>query len=101
MAFEIGFTPLGRSSLKGLEKKVQREILNALAPLAKQPDIGKSLVGPLAGLHSLRVRNRYRVVYRINAEAKRVYVELIGERKPGRADDIYDVARRLLESLRG
>lgn len=99
MPFEIGFTDLGRTSLKAMDKKIRRELLNAVESLVKQPDMGKPLVGPLAGLYSLRVRDRYRVVYRINAQTKRIYVELVGERRPGQDTDIYRVAQKLLESL--
>jgi mRNA-degrading endonuclease RelE of RelBE toxin-antitoxin system len=101
MPYELGFTELGQSSLRAVEKNVRREIFREILSLADQPKAGKSLIGPLLGLYSLRVRNRYRVVYRIDEEAERVYVELVGERKPGREDDIYQAARRLLENLKG
>lgn len=100
MTFEIGFTDLGRSSLKVLEKKAQREIMKAVESLAKDHNMGKPLMGPLTGLRSLRVRDRYRVVYRINVEAQRVYVELAGERRPGQDSDIYRVACKLLDTLK-
>lgn len=101
MLYEVGFTELGKCLLKALEKNVRREIFREILLLADQPTAGKSLIGPLLGLYSLRVRNRYRVVYRIDEEAKRVYVEFVGERKPGREDDVYQAARRLLENLKG
>lgn len=101
MPYEVGFTELGQSSLKAVEKNVRREIFREILPLADQPKAGKPLVGPLLGLYSLRIRDRYRTIYRIDEEAKRVYVELVGERKPGREDDIYQAARRLLDNLGG
>lgn len=100
MAYKIGFTELGRSSLKAFEKNVRREIMRKLLPLAGEPESGKPLIGPFLGLHSLRVRNRYRVVYRIDEVAEKIYVELVGERDPGQDNDVYRVARKLLDSLK-
>lgn len=101
MLYSVGFTEHGLSSLKAMEKNVRREIFNEIMTLTDQPKAGKSLIGPLFGLYSLRIRNRYRAVYRIDEEAQRIYVEFVGERKPGKMDDIYQVARRLLENLKG
>lgn len=101
MLYNVGFTEHGLSSLKAVEKNVRREIFNETMTLAGQPKSGKPLVGPLLGLYSLRIRNRYRAVYRIDEEAVRIYVELVGERKPGKEDDVYQAAKRLLENLKG
>lgn len=100
MLHSVGFTETGLSSLKAIEKNVRREIFKEIMALADHPKSGKPLMGPLLGLYSLRIRNRYRAVYRIDEEAERIYVELIGERKPGRIEDVYKVALKLLENLK-
>lgn len=100
MLYSVGFTDNGISSLKAIEKNVRREIFKEIMALESQPKSGKPLVGPLLGLYSLRVRNHYRAVYRIDEEAEQIYVELIGERKPGRMEDVYQVALKLLENFK-
>jgi mRNA-degrading endonuclease RelE of RelBE toxin-antitoxin system len=100
MPYKIGFSDLGKASLKAVDKKVRQEICRSMLPLSGQPKSGKPLIGPFLGLYSLRVGNRYRVIYRIEEETERIYVELIGERKPGREEDVYRVAQRLLEHLK-
>ena len=65
MPFEVGFTKAGRSSLREMEKNARRDVARALLPLRDQPKSGKPLVGSLLGFYSLRVRNRFRVVYRV------------------------------------
>lgn len=101
MLYSVGFTEHGLVSLKTMEKNVRREIFKEIMILEGQPKSGKPLVGPLLGLYSLRIRNRYRAVYRIDEETERIYVELVGERKPGRIDDVYQAAKRLLANLKG
>jgi mRNA-degrading endonuclease RelE of RelBE toxin-antitoxin system len=101
MSYRVGFTEPGRLSFLAFEKNVRRDVFRAIVPLADEPKAGKPLVGSLSGLYSLRVRNHYRVVYRIDDQAERIYVEFVGERKPGRQDDVYQAARRLLENLGG
>lgn len=100
MPYKIGFTDLGKSSLKAMDKKIRQEVRRSMLPLSSQPKIGKPLIGQFSGLYSLRIGNRYRIIYRINEETERIYVELVGERKPGRMDDVYQAAKRLLENLK-
>lgn len=101
MSYAIGFTDLGHSSLKALDKNLRREVSKEILSLRDQPILGKSLMGLLRGLRSLRVRNRYRVVYRLDDECERVYIEFIGERRAGKDDDVYRLAQKLLKTLQG
>lgn len=101
MLYSVGFSKHGLLTLKTLEKNIRREVFKEIMTLTEQPQSGKLLVGPLSGLHSIRIRNRYRAVYRIDEEGERIFVEFVEERKPGQIDDIYQVAKRLLENLKG
>jgi mRNA-degrading endonuclease RelE of RelBE toxin-antitoxin system len=85
------------------DKKVQGEIARAIDGLEKEPERqGKQLVAPLEGILSVRVvKSRYRVLYKVEPEQRRVSVLLIGPRKPGENADVYAVARRLFEALSG
>lgn len=99
MPYEIGFTDLGRTSLKSLDKDLRRDIVRELAPLVDQPYQSTELKGSLKGIWSLHVQKDYRVLYRIEDESKRVYIEFVGERKKGSEEDVYARAKHLLTKL--
>jgi mRNA-degrading endonuclease RelE of RelBE toxin-antitoxin system len=100
----IHIAPTGYASLKAIrDKKLLREIGRAIDGLERDPELqGKALVSPLEGLRSLKVaRGSHRVIYRVGAEKMQVDVLLIGERKAGREEDIYSLARKLLRTILG
>ncbi len=66
--------------LKKLDKKEQRRIINKLKELKKNPEIGKPLVGKLAGLWSLRI-GIYRTIYQIRHSELLILILKIGHRK--------------------
>jgi mRNA-degrading endonuclease RelE of RelBE toxin-antitoxin system len=101
-AYSIEISPTAFRSLKAIrDKRVQSEIRGAIDGLAKGPEAqGKSLFKPLEGLRSIRaVRSRYRILYKVDKAKHLVSVLLIGERRPGREEDVYAVARRLVNLL--
>ena len=67
-------------SMRRLPKKFQKAIIAALNALGDEPRAGKPLIGELAGVWSLR-RGDYRVLYRINDDARRVEIARIGHRR--------------------
>jgi mRNA interferase RelE/StbE len=83
------------------DKKLLREISAAIDGLALAPEAqGKPLESPLGGLWSVRAaRQRWRVVFEIDADRRRVAVLLVGRRRPGHLEDVYAVAARLLRGL--
>ena len=83
--FEIEIAPTGYQSLKALNKKLRREIANVIDGLVRAPEEqGKALLGPLEGLRSVHaVRDRFRILYRVDARSELVSVLLVGERAPG------------------
>ena len=100
--YDVKLAPPAIACVKRIaNKKFQREVAKAIDGLAERPQTqGKPLSAPLDGLWSLRAaRDRYRVIYEVEVSTKRVMVLLIGERKPGRAQDIYRAAGRLLREL--
>jgi addiction module RelE/StbE family toxin len=66
--------------LRHLPKQVQRAVVEALSALAEDPRAGKPLTAELAGVWSLR-RGDYRLLYRIDDEARRVEVARVGHRR--------------------
>ncbi len=57
---------------------------------------GKPLRRELKGHYRIKVRNRYRIVYRVAVLEKQVVVVIIGIRKEGDKRDIYEIARKRL-----
>lgn len=102
--YSIEVAPTGFASLKSVrDKKILREIAKAIDGLSNNPGRqGKTLLKPLEGLRSIRaVRNGYRIVYKVDDEARIVSVLLLGERKAGQEDDVYALAQKLLRTLMG
>lgn len=87
--FDLEITPEGRRSLGRLPRKVRDAVLALMfASLAENPrQVGKPLVGELAGLHSAR-RAEYRVVYEIVEARRVVVVHRVGHRR-----DVYRQGR--------
>ena len=58
---------------------------------------GKALIGELGGYRSLRaVGQRYRIIYRVDADNALVLIVALGIRKAGSKKDVYALARKLL-----
>ncbi len=100
--FTLRLTQTAYESLGGIrDPKARREVLSSIDGLAEEPDgQGKPLQAPLDGLRSIRAtRSRYRVIYRSDPRKRRVVVLLVGERRPGEASDVYQLAQRLVRTL--
>ena len=102
--WRVELAPTGYRSMEEIgDKGVRREIARTIDGLDQNPERqGKALVQPLEGLRSVRTaRDRFRVLYRLDADSRVVSVLLVARRKAGREDDVYVLARRLLLSLGG
>ena len=99
---EIEIAPTGYRSLKTLKaKRLRREIARVIDGLARAPEEqGKALLEPLEGVRSVRaVRDRFRVLYRVDRRARLVSVLLVAERAAGQDEDIYALAQKLLATF--
>lgn len=90
--FDVILTKTARGHLQSLDGSVRKRIAHKVDHLKTAPHVGKPLIGPLMGSHRIRAVERYRIVYRIDEEARRVVVWAIGIRHDGDAHDIYKVA---------
>jgi len=100
--YRIEIAPTGYRSLEALKvKKTLREVAKVIDGLGRAPDEqGKALVAPLEDVRSVRaVRERFRVLYRVDARKRVVSVLLVGERAPGQDADVYALAQKLLETF--
>ena len=98
--YEVSWTREAVRLLRALRgKPLRRAVLDESDSLAGDPFAGKRLQGELEGYWSLRVaRERYRELYRVDADDRRIYIVHLGRRKAGRADDVYELARKLIEA---
>lgn len=81
------------------DRKVCSSILESIEHVAKSKIHGKSLVSPLEGYKSVRaVRDKYRIIYK---DGEELAVLTVGKRLPGSAEDIYELAGKLVSLIRG
>jgi mRNA interferase RelE/StbE len=81
--FRVVLLPKAEKAFAGAEVLAARKLAKAFRLLEadpfRHPNI-KPLVGPLKGLYRFRA-GQYRILYRIDASAKAVYVIRIADRK--------------------
>ena len=80
MSFRVLISPKANDFLKKLENPIEKRIKEKLKELSNNPELGKPLVGKLAGLWSLRVGD-YRAIYQIRKSELLVLVLKVGHRK--------------------
>ncbi len=100
MAFQIEITPTALEALEAVtDRRTRSAIVRRIDALAEEPEkMGKPLRGWLTGLMSARAAGqRYRVVYRVENNRKRVMVYMVGIRKEGSHHDVYALAERLVQ----
>lgn len=87
MAYDVQFTRPARRALQGIPPRVVAAIIEfAFGDLAREPHrVGKPLQRELSGLFGAR-RGPYRLLYRIDDEAQRVFIV--------HADNRADIYRR-------
>ena len=91
MSYSLVYLPGAVRDLRKLPEEVLERTRRGLERLAKNPELGKPLAAPLAGLWSYRVSD-YRVVYQIRRRKLLVLIVMIGHRRA-----IYERARRRFE----
>jgi mRNA interferase RelE/StbE len=99
MEWEIVILPTAKKHLKAiLDQRIQRSINECIEWLGEEPEKhGKPLTGSLAGYRSIRAfRQRYRVVYEVDTEQKKVLIHIVGIRREGDKSDVYALAKKIL-----
>lgn len=94
---KVFWTPLAKESLARIgDKGKQKTIFKRGNALAVDPEkLGEPMHSQFAGLRKLRL-GRYRIIYRIRKS--NVEILLVGLRKKGDRDDIYELAEKLLRN---
>jgi mRNA interferase RelE/StbE len=80
------------------DRPIQQEIFDASKRLEADPEKhGKPLRENLFGFRSLRViGQRYRLVYSVDPSERLVHVVVVGLRREGSRDDVYELAQKLV-----
>ncbi len=94
--YSVVITREAEKILKKLDPAVFQIIQNATRKLKDSPELGKPLTGRLKGLFSWKV-SRYRIVYSVPKEEKKIVIVGAGLRKEGDKRDIYQILHRLKE----
>lgn len=78
--YDVRLEDPAKRFLRKLDAPTQKIIIKKLKELRTNPELGKPLVGKLAGLWSLRI-GKYRAIYQIRKNELIVFVLRIGHRK--------------------
>jgi mRNA interferase RelE/StbE len=98
MKWHVRLTLPALRQLAAIKDTRSREsISRRINALEQDPDEqGKPMTGELLGYRSIRaVGQRYRILYRLEAEQVVVVVVAVGIRKEGDKADIYELAKKL------
>ncbi len=99
MSYQILLSPSALRLLTNVaDRRVLAKLREAIDSLAMEPAAGgKALIGDLSGYRSVRAAGqRYRIIYRVDADNRRVLIVALGIRRAGSKRDIYALARKLL-----
>ena len=100
MTFQVNITSTAFQALEAVtDRRTRSAIMRRIDALIEEPEkLGKPLRGWLTGFMSTRAAGqRYRVVYRVDNDRKRVLVYMIGNRKEGSRKDVYALAEHLVQ----
>ena len=83
--YDIVYSDTVREQIRTLHPDLKPAVKANIEALGRHPFIGKHLQKELAGYLSLRA-GRYRVIYRIDEESRRVEIHYVGRRR-----DVYEL----------
>lgn len=99
MKWQVIILPIAEKLLAEIgDRRIREGISKRINGLEYEPDKqGKSMIDELAGYRSIRaVGQRYRIIYKMEAERVIVVVVALGIRKEGDKKDVYKLAKRLI-----
>ncbi len=79
-AYRVAIPPAVAERLRRLPPDLKRAVREAIRAIARDPKVGTALQRELHGYRKYRVR-RYRVIYRIEHEAKSIRIAALGHRR--------------------
>jgi mRNA interferase RelE/StbE len=99
MTYKIVISPTALKMMKDItDRRIRDLIVKRIDDLKEDPEKqGKPLLGELSGYKSLRAAGqRYRIIYQVVKDKVLVNITAVGIRKEGSANDIYNLAKKLI-----
>ncbi|MEF2279896.1 type II toxin-antitoxin system RelE/ParE family toxin [Deinococcus sp. YIM 134068] len=93
--YTLVLDPAAKADMNKIDSTTLAQINRRIVQVVQNPDLGKPLTAPLAGLRSVYAASkRYRVVYAVDRADHTVTILAIGARQAGHRRDPYAKARR-------
>ena len=99
MTWQVHLSPQANEAGRSIaDRRIRQKLYERLTGLAQDPEKqGKPLTEELSGFRSVRaVGQRYRIVYHVIREKGIVEVAMLGLRKEGSKQDVYELAAKLI-----
>lgn len=98
--FEVLWSAQSGGSLRRIGKlTIQKQILADAKKLDSDFDQGTKLTKELEGLRSIHTaQDKFRIIYKVDETKELVHIVLVGKRRAGQQQDIYELARKLLRA---
>ena len=97
MPYQIKFTTVADADLAAIkDRRIIKSVISKIEGLGENPELGKPLRRELKGFRSLTVLGRWRVIYKIQHNIITVLILVIGMRRQGSPDDVYEMATKRL-----
>ena len=99
MVYRILVSHMAVTMLKAIrDRRIQQKIADRINSLTQEPENqGKRLGGEFVGCRRVRAVGRYRIIYKVDEAKGEVLVLVLGIRKKGSKQDIYQLARKLIQ----
>ena len=96
MKYRVEVDDFALQDLTDLDTRTREACLKRIVQLENDADIqGKVLTDELFGYRALKLLNRqYRVIYEVRKQADLVLVVVVGLRREGDKNDVYEIAKR-------
>jgi len=96
--YKIKLTKIAVENLDKIESTTRTQIINKIESLKEEPELrGKQLKGIFKDYRYIRVAGqRYRILYKLQAETVIVIIINIGIRKDGDKKDIYELMKKYI-----
>ncbi|WP_456473666.1 type II toxin-antitoxin system RelE family toxin [Candidatus Pyrohabitans sp.] len=83
MKYKLKFTKAFQKNIKKFRKnkEIVEGLMGRIEKIIENPDCGKPLKYALSSYRSVRVKSRYRLIYKVDEERKEVILVAFGHRK--------------------
>jgi mRNA interferase RelE/StbE len=98
MAYRILIADVALTALRRIDYRTKTTIKNKIEDLKTEPNLrGKPLSGDLSAYRSINAAGRYRIMYAVKEAEVIIYTVMIGIRKDGNREDVYETLKRYIQ----